>query len=135
MIFPKKLKNEDEKWRWKMKRKKMKIFSSGSKISNLYFLECLNIADSKSVFRFFIYFFYQKLQSFKVALKWSNKARNGQNGPTSEGCNFWWKKDMKNLNTDLESAMFKHSKKYTFDIFNPVEKIFIFWTYLGGPIN
>ena len=48
----------------------MKIFSAGPKISNLYFLEYLNFADSKSVLRFFISFLDQRLQPFNVGSLW-----------------------------------------------------------------
>ena len=45
----------------------MKIFSTWLKYFNLYFSETLNFADFKYVFRFFISFFDQKLQSSEVA--------------------------------------------------------------------
>ena len=54
----------------------------------------------------FISFFDQTRQPSKVGLKWSKMGKNRQNGPTSEDCNFWSKKDMKNLNTYLKSAKF-----------------------------
>ena len=44
----------------KMKMKKM------TKIFKIYFSETLNFAHFKYVFRFFIYFFHQKLQPFKA---------------------------------------------------------------------
>ena len=58
-----------------MKRKKVKNFSAGTKISNLYFLEYLNFADSKSVLRFFISFLDQKLQLCKEGLKRPKRAK------------------------------------------------------------
>ena len=61
-----KLKNEEEK---------MKIFSARPKISNWYFVEYLNFADSKSVLRFFISFLDQKLESFKEGLKRPKRAK------------------------------------------------------------
>ena len=51
-----------------MKKKKMKIFFYLLKYFNLYFSETLNFADFKYVFRFFISFFYQKLQSPEMDL-------------------------------------------------------------------
>ena len=53
-------------------------------------------------------------------------AKKGHSGPTLKGCSLRSKKNMKNLSTDLESAKFKYSKKYQFDIFDPAEKIYIF---------
>ena len=116
-----------EKWRWKMKRKKMKIFSARPKISNWYFLEYLNFADSKSMLRFFISFLDQRLQPFKVGPFWPFLAVL-----TSlwRAVTFDPKKYMKNLSTDLESVKFKYSKKYKFYIFGPAEKIFIFFLFI-----
>ena len=54
-----KMKSEDEK---------MKNFSTWPKYFKLYFSETLKFADFKYVFRFFISFFHQKLQPFKVGL-------------------------------------------------------------------
>ena len=64
------MKNEEEK---------MNIFWAGQRISNLYFLEYLSFADSKSLLRFFISFLEQKLQPFKREMK---TAKKGQSGPT-----------------------------------------------------
>ena len=57
-----------------MKRKKMKNFSAGPKISNLYFLEYLNFADSKSVLRFFISF-RSKVTALKREVKRPKRAK------------------------------------------------------------
>ena len=51
----------------------MKIYSAGPKISNRYFSEYLNLADSKSVLRFFVPFL--DLKSFKEELKRPKRAR------------------------------------------------------------
>ena len=90
----------------------MKNFSAAPKILNLYFLEYLNIVDSKTVFRFFISILDQKLQPFKVGPVLPFLAVFTVFSPTWKGCNFWSKIDIKNLSTDLESAMFKYFKKY-----------------------
>ena len=74
-----KMKNEEEK---------MKIFSTWPKYFNLYFSEALNFADFKYIFRFFIFFFDQKLLPCKVNLKWSKAGKKRQNEPTLEDCNF-----------------------------------------------
>ena len=105
-----KMKNEDEK---------MKIFSAWPKYFNIYFSETLNSADFKYVFRFFIYFFHQNLQPFKVgpfrpflpifSLLWR------------QGYNFWSKQDMKNLKTYLKSAKLKVSEKYNLEYLGQVE--------------
>ena len=108
----------------------MKIFSTYLKYFNLYFSETLNIADLKYVFGFFKYFFDQTLQLCKIGLKWSKMGKNRQNGPTSEDCNFWSKKDKTNLNTYLKSAKFKVSEKYKLKYFKQVEKIFIFFFFI-----
>ena len=75
----------------------------------------MNLADFKSIFRFFISCLGQKIQPFKVGLKLPKITKNGQNVRTSKGCNFGIKQDMKNLNTDLKSARFKYPKISTGD--------------------
>ena len=60
----------------------------------------------------------------------STLALLGRFSPSLQGCNFWSKKDMKNLSPDLESAKFKYSKKYQFDIFGRAEKIFILFLFI-----
>ena len=60
----------------------------------------------------------------------STLALFGRFNPSLKGCNFWPKKNIRNLSTDLESAKFKYSKKYQFDIFGQAEKIFIFFLFI-----
>ena len=108
----------------------MKIFSIWLKYFNLYFSETLNFADFKYVFRFFISFFYQKLQSSEVGPFCLFLPIFDHFKPTLEGCSIWSKKDMKNLNTYLKSAKFKVSEKYKLKYFSQVEKIFIFFFFI-----
>ena len=118
MIFFWKLKNEDEKWRgkkWRFFRLDQKYQIDTYKIFELrWFQICAQI------FHIFLGSKATPLQSG------STLALFGRFSLSLEGCNFWSKKDMKNLSTDLESAKFKYSKKYQFDIFGRAEKIFIF---------
>ena len=46
-------------------------------------------SDFKYVFRFFIYFFDQKLQPSKVGLKWPKTGKNRQNEPTFDWRKVW----------------------------------------------
>ena len=62
-----------------MKMKEMKIFSTGWQIMNSHFLEHLNLADFKPVFRFFVSSLDQKLQPFGVGLKQPKTTKYGQN--------------------------------------------------------
>ena len=113
-----------------MKKKKVKIFSTWPKTFILYFSKTLNAADFRYVFRFFIPLLDQKLQPSEKGPLRPFFAIYRPFGPFSEGCNFWPKKDMKNLNTYLKSAAFKVLEKYRIKVFRQVEKIFIFFFFI-----
>ena len=124
--FFKEFDTEDEKW----KRKNEDFFSTGQKKSQLIFI--CNFADFRYAFRFFLNFFNQKFLQSKtetgcsfclfLAIFYHFK-------PTLD-CNFWSKKDMKNLNTYLKSAKFKVSRKYKLKYLSQIEKIFIFFFFI-----
>ena len=80
------------------------------------FLEYLNFADSKSVLRFFHIFLGSKPTFLQSG---STLALFGRFNSSLK--DFRSKKGTKNLSTDLESARFKYSEKYRFDIFGPAE--------------
>ena len=64
-----------------MKKKKVKIFQTCQKYFNLYFSETSNYADFKYVFRFFISFYDQKLQTSKVRKNGQKRAKTGKMSP------------------------------------------------------
>ena len=115
----KEFENEDEKWRWKNED-----FFYSSKIFQIIFFWNFELRWFQIRFQNFHIFLRLKLQSSKV----------GQFFPfltifdhfTLEGCNFWSKKEMKNLNTYLKSTRFKVSEKYKMKYFGRVEKVLIF---------
>ena len=60
----------------------------------------------------------------------SKTRKNRQNEPNSEGCNFWWKKDMKNLNKCLNSAKFKVLDLHKLEYFGQQEKSSYFFFFI-----
>ena len=69
-------------------------------------------------FQIFHILLRSKVTALQSSQKMVKNGQNRQNGPTLEGCNFWWKKDMKNLNAYLKSASFEASEKYKLKYFN-----------------
>ena len=86
MILSRRIKGNENfqkirKWRWKTKKKTMKNFQTCLKYFNLYFSEALKYADFKYVFRFFISFYDQKLQSSKVGQNGQKRAKTDKMDP------------------------------------------------------
>ena len=115
------MKNEDEK---------SEDFFYLAKIFKIMFFWNFKHRWFQICIQIFHIFLRSKVTAFQSTQKWPKTGKNRQNGPTLEGCNFWWKQDMKNLNTDLKSAKFKVSEKYKFKYFGQVEKIFIFFIFI-----